>query len=51
MDIQNIVIDFEKNVNYAQALIYKKMLENRMKMESSNTKVEKEKHERNGSPF
>jgi hypothetical protein len=51
IDIQNIVIDFEKNVNYAQALIYKKMLEHRMKMESSNSKVEHEKQEKSGSPF
>jgi hypothetical protein len=28
-DVQRIVIDFYKNVNYAQALIYKKMLESR----------------------
>ena len=29
INIQTIVIDFYKNVNYAQALIYKKMLESR----------------------
>lgn len=30
-DIQKIVLDFHKNLNYAQALIYKKMLECRKK--------------------
>jgi len=29
IDMQTIVIDFYKNVNYAQALIYKKILESR----------------------
>ncbi len=29
VDIQKIVIDFENNANYAQGLIYKKMLESR----------------------
>jgi hypothetical protein len=29
VDIQTIVVDFYNNVNYAQALIYKKMLESR----------------------
>jgi hypothetical protein len=33
-DIQKIVLDFHKNVNYAQALIYKKMLERRKAKES-----------------
>lgn len=28
-DIQRIVLDFENNANYAQGLIYKKMLESR----------------------
>jgi hypothetical protein len=52
-DIQTIVIDFHKNVDYAQALIYKKMLEYRNKdseksPESSDNKTQTE---HSGSPI
>ena len=35
VDIQKIVIDFENNANYAQGLIYKKMLESRKDNETN----------------
>jgi hypothetical protein len=49
--MMNIVIDFEKNVNYAQALIYKKMLEHRLKLDPNDTEIAVEKQEKKGSPF
>jgi hypothetical protein len=51
IDIQNIVIDFEKNVNYAQALIYKKMLEHRIRTDSNNPKADLVKQDKTDSPF
>lgn len=36
MDVQKIVLDFHKNLNYAQALIYKKMLECRKAKDSTD---------------
>ena len=38
--------DFENNVNYAQALIYRKILEYCIKMDSINAKVEVENQEK-----
>ena len=50
-DIQKIVIDFDKNVNYAQNLIYNKMLEYRNNSNKTTKSYEAEKQEKKGSPF
>ena len=55
LDVQKIVIDFERNVNYAQALIYKKMLEYRKSKDSPKVELEPSKSDKgpsnSGSPI
>jgi hypothetical protein len=47
VDTQKIVLDFEKSANYAQGLIYTKMLESRVSPKGSVTP----KNSGSGSPF
>jgi hypothetical protein len=46
-----VALDFGNDVNYPQALIYRKISEYRIKMDSINTKVEVENNKKKGSPF
>jgi hypothetical protein len=44
VDTQKIVLDFEKGANYAQSIIYKKMLDCRMDTESKKSESDTSSH-------